>query len=150
MVKIDLRWKVPKNNQLWLKWESIERLGNGILKLKNAEFYGPVLLDCEPIEKAGFINIDLTKHFLVIIPSPYIVKLTWTDVISQDTSSIKFSEMIIEDKTLGQLDNKLTNRDSLLLDATGHTTEEESKGRYKASFEGMLYNDNQEPYDFSS
>lgn len=148
MVKIDLRWKVPKKNQLWLKWGSVSREGNGIIKLKDAEFFGPVLSDCEPIEHKGFINIDLTKHFVLLIPAPYIVKLSWDSLVCQDHTSAKFLEMVIEDKTLGHLDNKLSSKDFILLDATGHTTEDESKGKYKYSFEGMVYNSSMEPYNF--
>lgn len=150
MVKIDLRWKVPAKNQLWLKWDSAIKEGDGTVKLKNAEFYGPVLSDCAPIEPAGHINIDLTKHLVLLIPSPYIVKLSWSSLLSQDSISAKFSEMLLEDKTLGHLSNKLTDRDCILLDATGHTTEEEAKGKYKTSFDGMIYNENKDPYDFSS
>jgi len=148
-MKIDLRWKVPKSNQLWLKWDKVEKQGNGLVNLINPVFYGDVLSDCDPIEKSGFINIDLTKHFIIQIPGPYIIKLSWDNLTSQDGSKATFDKMTIEDSLLGQLDNKLSDRDLLLLDATGHRTEEEAKGRYKHSFQGMLYNDAMEAYDFS-
>lgn len=148
MVKIDLRWKVPQKNQLWLKWKSIEKLPNGTLKLKNPEFFGPVLQDCIAIDQKGTIRLDLTKHLIVITPSPYLINLSWENLISQDTERATFDYMLLEDGALGLL-NRLQNRDLILVDCTGHTTEEEAKGRYKTAFNAMVYRESMEPYDFS-
>lgn len=147
MNKIDLRWKVPKNNQLWLKWKSLITLPDGTIKLKGAEFYGAVLQDCEPLEVSGTINLDLTKHLIVLTPVPYIVEIKWNKLLSQDTQKATFDVITIKDSRLGML-NKLTNRDLILIDCTGHTTEEEAKGRYKSAFQAMIYKETLEPYAF--
>lgn len=148
-MKVDLRWKIQKSNQLWLKWKGLVKEGDGKVRLIEPEFYGPVLTDCAPIDSSGFINIDLTRHLIVLIPRPYIVRLSWDSLISQDTEKARFKEMVLEDTDLGHLANKLTPKDCILLDSTGHTTEEEARGRSKLSFEGMVYNSDMSPYDFS-
>lgn len=140
--------KVDKYNQLWLKWSKVSHKGNGIVVLKNPEFFGPVLADCAAMDPQGHILLDLTCHFLVIIPKPYIIKLSWDKVLSQDTTSIKFDKITLEDTELGHL-SKLTDKDFILLDCKGHTVEEESKGNYKMSYSAILYNSSMVPYDFS-
>jgi hypothetical protein len=147
-MKIDLRWSVKKANQLWIKWDSIELTGDGLVRLKNAKFFGPVMSDCAKIQESGSIYIDLTKHFIVLIPTPYIVKLTWIGVKSQDSKEAIFGELIVEDKSLGHL-NKLKNTDLILLDCSGHTVEEESRGNYKSTYQAMVYKESMDSYDFS-
>lgn len=144
----NLKWKISKSNQLWVRWKDVDKPGNGIVKLKSAEFFGPVLSDCENIEESGFINIDLTRHLLLITPSPYIIKLSWNKLTYQDTSVAKLEEILLHDGNLGFL-SKLKKNDLILLDCTDHTTENESRGFYKAAFEGMIYNEDLEPYTFS-
>lgn len=146
---IDLRWKVPSSNQLWIRWKSIERVGNGIIKLKSPEFFGPVFADCTPLEESGSIFADLTKHFIVHIPKPYIVKITWNKKLTQDLQKATFDEITLEDSELGHL-SKLSERDLILLDGTDHTTEQEARGYYKVAFDAMLYKETLEAYDFSS
>jgi len=147
-MKIDLRWKVPTKNQMWLRWKKVVNDGSGKITLKDAEFFGPVLEDCEKMEQSGFIRLDLTKHFILIIPKPYIIELKWSKIVSQDTEKIVFEEIVLEDGDIGLL-NKLKTRDLLLLDCTGHTTEEEARGKYRAAYNAMLYNESLTPYDFS-
>lgn len=147
-MSIDLRWKVPNTSQLWLKWDRAICKGEGTVELKNAEFFGPVLNDCLKLENSGFLNLDLTKHFILIIPAPYIVRFSWDGVISQDQTSIKLAAARFEDLSLGHL-NKLKKSDLILLDCSGHTTEDESRGHYKAVFEAMVYDETKNPYDFS-
>lgn len=147
-MKIDLRWAVKKTNQLWIKWQSVEKVGNGLVKLKNAKFFGPVMVDCVKIEESGSIFIDLTKHFIVMIPTPYIVKLTWNKLLSQDSQEAVFDEILVEDKSLGHL-NKLKDTDLILMDCSGHTTEEEAKGNYKTTYQAMVYKETMESYNFS-
>lgn len=148
-MKVDLRWKVPNSNQLWVRWKKIEKTGNGIIKLKNPEFFGSVFSDCVPLDESGSIFIDLTKHFIVLIPKPYTIKMTWNKKISQDNQKCVFDEITLEDTELGHL-SKLSDKDLILLDATDHTTEQEARGYYKVAFDGMLYKETLEPYDFSS
>jgi len=148
MAKIDLRWRVPEKNQLWLKWKTLTKQPDGTVKLKGAEFYGPVLQDCVAIEKSGFIRLDLTKHLIVITPSPYIVEVSWDNLISQSSDKAVFNEMIIKDSSLGML-NRLSKRDLILIDCTSHTTEEEARGRHKMAFHAMIYKETMEPYAFT-
>ena len=144
---IDLQLTAPESNQMWIKWKKVEREGSGVVKLKKAEFYGPVLSDCDPIEDSGFIRLDLTKHFIILIPRPYIVELKWDKLLSQTRSSVKFEEIILTDTEMGHLP-KLTDKDRILLDCSDHTTEKMSEGVYKFAFEAMLYKETLEPYDF--
>ena len=145
---IDLRWKIPLCNQLWLKWEKIKKDNNNVITLINPYFTGEVLADCSPIEKAGFINLDLTKHYIILINQPYLVKISWKELLSQSKDKAIFKSMIIDDP-LGLL-NKLSNSDTILLDCTGHTEEAEAKGSYLQYFSAMVYKETMEPYDFSS
>jgi hypothetical protein len=143
-----LNLKVDKINQMWIKWSKVTHKGDGTAILHKPEFFGPVLADCSPLEATGHILLDLTCHFLVIIPKPYTVKLSWDKLLSQDTTSVKFNKITLEDAELGHL-SKLTDRDFILLDCKGHTVEEESRGNYKMSYRAILYNSNMIPYDFS-
>lgn len=145
---VDLRWKVPKTNQLWLKWKSIVHKGNGTIELKFPEFYGPVLSDCIPIEESGYILLDLTKHFIVLIPEPYEIRLNWNKKLSQDNQKATFDKIILEDGKLGLL-SLLKNNDEILIDCSNHTTEKWDKGQYKLNFPAMAYNEFKEPYDLS-
>lgn len=147
-MSIDLRWIVPKNNQLWLKWSKINHIGNGIIDLKKPRLYGPVLSDCLPLEESGKILLDLTKHFIILIPEPYEVTLEWNKKLSQSTTEIKFDTMKLIDTKLGLL-NILKNKDLILIDCTDHTTERISKGFYKFSFNSMIYQDGKEPYNLT-
>ena len=144
---VDLQLITPKSSQLWVKWKKIVKDGSGVIKLKNAQFYGPVLNDCEPMDQVGFIRLDLTKHFLILIPKPYIVELKWDKVKSQDSSTVKFDELTLVDTELGHL-SKLTDKDLILLNCTDHTSEKMSEGVYKFSFEAMLYKETMDPYEF--
>jgi hypothetical protein len=146
-MKIDLRWKIPQKNQLWLRWKSVTKEGDGTIKLIGAEFFGPVLQDCVAIEPAGSIRLDLTKHLIIITPQPYLINVKWDALVSQDSEKAVFKELVLEDSALGLL-NRLTARDLILIDCTGHTTEQEAKGRFMAAFSAMIYKETMEPYDF--
>jgi len=146
---IDLRWKVPKPNQLWLKWKSVEHKGDGTIVLNSPKFYGPVLADCLPIDETGYIILDLTKHFIVLIPEPYEIVLKWDKKLGQTTASAWFNKMTIEDNRLGLL-KLLKKSDEILIDCSDHTTEKWEKGKYKLTFPSMVYQDGSEPYDLSS
>jgi hypothetical protein len=143
---IDLKWQVPKSNQLWVKWKSVQHLGDGTIKLLKPILYGPVLSDCLPIDEAGELVLDLTKHFIVLIPQPYEVKLSWTTKLTQTTAEASFSEMLLSDNTLGLL-KLLKNKDQLLIDCTDHTTEKVTGGHFKLTFGAMLYDSNGSPYN---
>lgn len=144
----DLRHIIRKSNQMWLKWTSVVRDASGVLHLKGAEFYGPVLLDCDPMEPKGHIILDLTLHYIIIIPKPYLVKVSWDSVIYQSRDLIKFKELLVEDNEIGHL-NRLSDRDQILLNCTSHTTESEARGIRKMAFQAMVYNELLSPYDFS-
>lgn len=141
----DLRWNVPVKARLWLKWSRLQYNGS-IIKLINPIFYGPVLADCLKLENSGYIYLDLTKHFITLIPQPYIVKYAWNGINKQTTEEVKFKEAYLEDN-LGHL-TKLSNNDSILLDCTKHTTEDESNGVFLSSFQALVYKENSEPYEF--
>lgn len=137
---------VINKNQLWISWEKLNHLGNGNIELNNITLSGPVLLDCSPMEKSGFLYFDLTEHFTVIIPEPYIIKFSWSDLLNQSTDKINIKRANIEDRNLGFL-KLLTNKDKILLDCKDHHTDAEARGVYKASFRAMVYNSDGIPYN---
>ena len=145
---VDLRWKVPEKNQLWAKWDKVNKIGDGKVELLNVEFYGPVTQDYLPLEQSGSIRLDFTNHFVLLIPSFYIVDLSWESVKSQEMGSIKFQKIILDDQNVGLL-NKIKSNDLLLVDCTGHTDNERAEGNYKMVYETMLYKEGKEPYDFT-
>jgi hypothetical protein len=148
-VSKDLTKNIKLFNRLWLKWDKINHLGDGTIELTNPTFYGPVLSDCLPMEETGGINLDLTSHFLVIIPKPYIVRLTWEDKISQDNNSAKFKKAILLDQSLGNL--KLLKKDNkVLIDCEDHTTEARARGKLKPSFNAIVFDSNDQIYDITS
>jgi hypothetical protein len=148
-MNIDLRWKIPQPNQLWLSWKEAHLEGDGRVLLKKAFFHGPVLKDYLALEEAGHIYLDFTKHFIVLIPRPYVVKVEWKGILNQGPGGVYFKKVIIEDTTLGHL-NKVKNSDSILLDCSGHTVENESAGNHIAAYAAMLYNELSEPYSFNN
>lgn len=144
-----LNLRVDKHNQMWVRWSKVSHKGDGTVILKDPEFFGPVLSDCEPLDKKGHIFLDLTSHLLILIPKPYTVKLAWDKLISQDSSIIKFNKITLEDTELGHL-SKLKDKDYILIDCAGHTVEEEKKGNYKMTYRAILHNSDMTPYDFST
>lgn len=145
----DLTKKVSVTNHLWLKWKSIEHLGDGKIQLNKPYFYGPVLQDCEPMESKGMIRLDLTPHFMLILPKPYFVELSWDNLISQDSQKVTFDKMSIQDQDLGKL-AILKNEDKIFLNCTDQTTEAQQRGVFKAAFEIMVFNSLGQPYDLSN
>lgn len=145
---MDLKYTVPETNQLWIKWKSINKIGNGRVDLQDAEFYGPVTQDYLPLEDTGTLRLDLTHHFLFRIDEYYIVEISWESVKTQEQGSIKFDKITINDENVGLLD-KIKEKDLLLIDCSGHTEEERAAGNYKMVYEAMLYNETGAPYDFS-
>jgi hypothetical protein len=146
---MSLRYSVAYKDKLWLKWEKIIHEGNGKITLKNPEFYGPVLDDCESLEEQGYILLDLTKHFILHIPTPYEVKLSWNKKLSQDKKSVKFDKITLQDGELGRL-KLLKNKDKILINCKDHTTEQMDKGNFKLRFQAIAYNEHDEPYDLLS
>jgi len=138
---------IPIQSRLWIRWGKVAKTGEGLVELKNITFYGPVLDDCEPIEEKGHLFLDLTKHFLMIIPRPYIIKFEWEDKIFQSTKEVKFKTVRLHDGSMGIL-NKIKSKDKLLLDCSGHRTEEEAKGNFKVTYDAILFNQYDEPYSF--
>ncbi len=144
---VNLKNIVNKSSQLWLKWGKVTPLENNSVKLHDVVMYGEVLNDCSKIDKAGFIYLDFTMHYIVLLTKPYIVKLTWDSLLTQDTEAVNIESIIIEDQEFGFM-NQLKNTDRILLDCSGHTTEEEERGHYLAAYRAMLYNEYLEPYEF--
>ena len=147
-MSIDLSKKVSSFNQLWLRWERVVHHGNGIITLVNPIFFGPVLDDCDPMEPSGHIQLDLTNHYLLIIPRPYYVKLEWEGFISQDKKEIKFKKITLHDSDLGKL-SLLKDGNKILLDCTDQTSEARQEGRFKVAFDAMVFNSLGQPYDFT-
>ena len=144
----DLTKKISVKNHLWLRWQSLSHEGNGLIRLKSPECYGPVLKDCEPIEKTGMIRLDLTPHFFLILPKPYFVELKWEKMISQDESVVKFEEMTLQDQDLGKL-SLLKKDDKIFINCTDQTSEAMEQGKFKTAFEIMVMNSLDEPYDLT-
>lgn len=147
MVK-DLKKQVRLFNQLWLSWDNINHLGDGTISLINARFSGPVLSDCLEIPEKGNMFLDFTNHYLIIIPKPYIVEIKWDNKISQDNTEAIFKTMTVVDNELGNL-KLLKNMDKILIDCTDHSTEAQSRGKFKTSFISMVYDSNNLPYDLT-
>jgi hypothetical protein len=145
---MDLKWRVREASQLWLKWKDVSHLGDGKIELKSPSFYGPVLSDCLPLDERGQIPLDLTKHFIVLIPQPYIITLMWDKKLSQTTTEVKFNKITILDSNLGLL-SILKARDEILIDCSDHTTENIQKKKYKVNFSAMVYNEFKQPYDLT-
>jgi hypothetical protein len=144
----DLSKKVSKKNHLWLKWKSLSHEGNGRIILKKPYFYGPVLEDCEPLETSGKMKLDLTPHFLLILPKPYFVELSWDKLLNQNTSKAEFNQMELHDQGLGKL-SLLKNSDKIFIDCTDQSTEAQERGVFKMAFEIVVFNEFDEPYDLT-
>lgn len=143
------KWNIPKTNQLWISWKAVRAESDGSVLLLESEFSGPVLSDSEKIEETGHIFLDFTSHFVVLIQEPYILKLSWNKCLTQDTQRAKFDYLKIEKDPLGWF-SKLKNISKILLDCTGHTTEDRARGLIKPAFTAILYKEDNTPYDFSS
>jgi hypothetical protein len=140
--------KVPTQSRLWLKWDKAVHLGNGEVRLDNPVFYGPVLADCEPIEEAGEIKLDLTSHYLILILDPYMITLRWEGKVSQTTLEVKFKTMFLKDGAFGKL-SLLQDDDQILMDCTGQTTEARAQNQFKMAYDAIVFNSLKQPYDFS-
>lgn len=143
----NLLHSISYSSRLWVSWDKIHNSGSGTVELKNLKFTGPVLQDCMKLEETGSLLLDLTKHFLVLIPKPYIIKFNWTGLISQSTTEVKIQNGILQDEALGLLNN-IKNTDKLLIDCSGHHTNDIKNGRHKLSFTSILCNKLEEPYNF--
>lgn len=139
--------KVPLHTRLWIEWKKVSKSGSGIVELKDIVFYGPIFSDCEKLDDKGFIYLDLTKHFLVLLPKPYFIKFEWEGVEVQDSNGAKLKKAYFLDDDLGLL-NKITHKDKLLLDCSGHHSNDVKNGIYKPAFDAILYNEYNEPYKF--
>lgn len=138
---------IPENTRLWVEWQKIAKKGSGIVELHKIRMHGPIFNDCEKMEENGFIFIDLTKHFLIILPKPYFVKMEWEGLYHQDSSGANVKKIFLKDDDLGLL-NKISNKDKLLLDCSGHHTRDVEVGYYKPAFDAILFNQYNEPYKF--
>ena len=142
-----LKNKILHMSSLWLKWKKIINTGSGLVELSDIELTGPVLSDCLKLEINGYLLLDLTLHFIIIIPEPYIVKLEWEGLVSQTENEVKIKKIILHDGKLGLL-NKLKKKDKILIDCAGHHTDDENRGKYRTTYTSILFNEFGEPYDF--
>lgn len=144
---MSLKHNIPHQSQLWLSWKKVKKEASGEIRLISPQFTGPVLQDCEKLEESGLIRLDLTQHFLIIIPRPYIVELRWNKLLRQDKTVVLADTITLSDSDLGCL-SILTDTDRILLDCTDHTTEKMAQGVLKYSFRAVVYKETGEPYEF--
>lgn len=147
-MKQDFKKILNTKNKLWLSWKKIIHEGNGNISLVEPKFTGPVLADCEPIEESGTIKLDLTHQYMLHIPRPYLIELTWFNKVHQDRQEALFKAGKLKDGSLGKL-SLLQNRDSIMLDCTNHRTEDEKRGIILFNFYAIAFNSNKEPYNFN-
>lgn len=141
--------KIQEKHKLYLKWGAITNEGSGKIVLIRPTFVGPVLKDCEPIEESGELLLDFTDQCLVLLVKPYEVKISWKKKLYQDQDIIKFDEVMIEDTSFGHVTRLLTVRNSIVIDCSGHHTDDIQKGRYVRLFKSFLLKESGEPYSFA-
>jgi len=147
-MSLNLDLTVLEKNKLWLRWARVEKPGDGTVILHKAEFYGPVTKDYVKLPESDFIKLDFTNHFLLKIADYYTVELAWDKIVSQEEGLVKFNKLTLKDENVGLL-NKIKPTDKLLVDCSDHTTEQRQSGYYKMAYPAMLYNEQNEIYDFS-
>jgi hypothetical protein len=147
-MKQDLNKIINTRNKLWISWKKAIHTGDGNINLIDPKFTGNILSDCDPIEEAGTIKIDMTHQYLLHIPQPYLIQVSWEGKYKQDKEEVLFKSMTIKDGNLGKL-SILKDKDSILLDCTDHTTEAEKKGLILFNFYAVAFNSDKSPYNFN-
>jgi len=129
--------------QLELRWTKVEYEKEGLAKINGAYFAGPALKISQKLNEQDEINIDMTKQYMIFLPSFYIAKIKWNGVEYRE-DRIYLKEVIIENKYVNSIP-KLKDTDYFLIDTAKH---EEKKHAFYPNYDCYLLDELGELYKF--
>ena len=107
--------------QLEFRWDTVEYEKEGLAKVKGAYFTGAALKISQKLNEQDEINIDMTKQYMIFLPSFYIAKIKWSGV-EYKGDRVYLKDVLIENKYVNSIP-KLKDTDYFLIDTAKHEEE---------------------------
>ena len=105
--------------KLYVCWNNVEYLGNSIIRLSGARFFGPALKIAAHINDNDSISLDVTSQCIEVLNGWEIATLRWGSVASQTASEVSLNDaVLVSDKIAAS--RLLSRGDRLLIDTENH------------------------------
>lgn len=127
--------------RLELRWKDAEYNEEGICKLIEAYFSGPVLQVAQKLEDPDHMLLDFYSQYVQLVKGTYVGRLDWKGVTySDDGKKIYLKEAILShDRELNNVP-VLNPQDYFVIDTSNHTVEEHTKNLVYKTF--LINSDN--------
>lgn len=109
--------------RLEVHWKSAMYEQDGICKLVDAYFCGPVLNEAQQIANNDSILLDFFEQYYLVVNNVYVARLSWKEVKYNPDKTISLEGAIITHDTELNKAPKLNNSDYLVIDTKGHEVE---------------------------
>lgn len=129
--------------RLEIHWDAVEYLDNGVFKIKDCYFSGPVLTNTLRLEVNDSIILDFCEQYSAIVTAIYTAKFSWSEV------TYKEDKIYLKDTFLHYNDDVenapiIKNTDYLVIDTVDHEMERHAYSllykTYIVDKNNMLYN----------
>ena len=120
MEKQFTKFMLSERFRLELRWNKSIYETEGVCKLENAYFCGPVLSEALRLNDNDYIILDFYAQYMVFVKSVYLAKFSWGEVIYNDNNTISLINAIITHDTELNRVPKLNDNDYLVIDTENH------------------------------
>ena len=138
-----MKFSISERYRLELHWSKVVYDQEGVARLFDSYFAGPVLTDVEEMNQEDKMPLDFANQYVVFIPRYYIATLSWKGV-RQTPERIYLSNTILKNAYLNSVP-KLKNDDYILIDTTNHV---DNKHHFHLVYPSYLLNSEGEFYSF--
>lgn len=139
------KFLLSERYRLELHWKKANYEREGLCKLQDAFFSGPVLKMTQKINGNDHINLDFFKQYLVFVKNVYVAKLSWGEVIYNKNGTVTLKDAIIAHATELNRVPKFGNTDYIVIDTQKH---EAATHQFYLVYESFVVNENGELCSF--
>jgi len=136
-----MKFRISEKYRLELHWDKVIYEQDGIAKLSNCYFIGPVLKEVEEMNQIDSMSLDFGKQYILVVPYYYIANLSW-DGVHQTVERIDLYDVVLTNKYVNSVP-KLNDDDYILMDTSKHISEKHhyylTYPSYLLRFDGDLY-----------
>jgi hypothetical protein len=139
------KFSLSERYRLELHWEKVIYEQEGVCKLTNAYFIGPVLSNAEKILDNDFLFVDFYKQYYIIVENVYVARLSWGEVVyNEDGTVVNLKDAhLTHDTELNKVPT-FKNNDHIIIDTSNHEMAIHSFNLLYTSYvvdeNGILYN----------
>ncbi len=131
--------------RLELHWDTVIYERDGVCKLNNASFSGPVLSISNVINPNDNIMVDFFNQYAILVNNVYVAKLSWKEVKYNKDSSVTLSDCFLTHDTELNKVPKFRDNDYIVIDTKNH---EEAIHAFNLVYISYVVNENGVLYKF--